>query len=112
VLFAGRRSTTIKFMTLMKWVAPSIVLFVFFFVVLYFGICLVGAAINGVIVGANTSNPQDGYEAGKQAGAYFVRHNIRATLMGSLLTSLVISSGLSFSGILPWCRKPSQPPPP
>jgi hypothetical protein len=99
-------------MILLIRIVTSIVLFVFFFVVAYFGICIVGAMINGMIVGVDQTNSHDSYEAGKQVGADFVRHNIRAILLGSFLISLVSSLGLSFSGILPWCRKkPLQPPP-
>jgi hypothetical protein len=98
-------------MTLLKRLVTSVVLFVFFFVVLYFGICMVGAMISGGLAGAGSANQQDAYEAGRQAGGDFVRHNIRAIALGSLVGSLVLSLGLSFSGILPWCRKPNQPPP-
>jgi len=85
-------------------------LFGFFFVVAYFGICIVGGAVSGALAGAGTTNPQDSFEAGRQAGADFVRHHLRAILASSILISLVASLALSFSGVLPWCRKPSQPP--
>jgi len=98
-------------MTLLKRIATSIVLFVFFFVVVYFAICIVGGAINGAVAGAGSHSAQDGYEAGRQAGASFVRHNLPAILLISFAISLVSSLALSFSGILPWCRKPLQPPP-
>jgi hypothetical protein len=65
-----------NFMTLLKRIATSIVLFVFFFVVMYFGICIVGAAVKGAIAGAQHANTHDSYEAGRQAGAGFVRHHI------------------------------------
>ncbi len=98
-------------MTLLKRIATSIVLFVFFFVVVYFAICVVGGAISGGMAGSGTTNAQDGYEAGRLAGENFVRHNVPVILLSTLVISLVSSLGLSFSGILPWCRKPLQPPP-
>jgi len=98
-------------MTLLIRIATAIVLFVFFFVVVYFGICIIGAMINGAIVGVNQTNAHDSFEAGRQVGADFVRHNIRAILLSSFLISLVTSVALSFSGILPWCRKSPKPPP-
>jgi len=98
-------------MTLLKRIATSIVLFVFFFVVVYFAICIVGGAINGAVAGAGSHSAQDGYDAGRQAGASFVRHNLPAILLISFAISLVSSLALSFSGILPWCKKPRQPPP-
>jgi hypothetical protein len=102
---------TFNFMLLLKRIATSIVLFVFFFVVLYFAICIVGAGINGAMAGAGTTNAEDGYNAGAQAGANFVRHNMAMILLSSFVISFLSSLSLSFSGILPWCRKPSQPPP-
>ncbi|MEJ0089863.1 MAG: hypothetical protein WDM80_08985 [Limisphaerales bacterium] len=98
-------------MTLLKRMATSIVLFVFFFVVMYFGICIVGGAISGAMAGAGAQNAQEGYDVGRQAGEDFVRHHIGAILLGSFAISFLSSLALSFSGILPWCRKPSQPPP-
>jgi hypothetical protein len=100
----------IDIMTLLIRIITSIVLFVFLFVVLYFAICIVGGAINGAMAGASNSNPQDAMESGRQAGANFVTHNIRAILLSSFMISFVSSLALSFSGIFPWCRKPSQPP--
>jgi hypothetical protein len=95
-------------MTLLIRLATTIVLFVFLFVVVYFAICIVGGAVSGGIAGAN--HPQDSYNAGQQAGANFVRHNIRVIVFGSFVISLVSSVALSFSGLLPWCRKPARPP--
>jgi hypothetical protein len=97
-------------MTLLKRIATSIVLFVFFFVVVYFAICMVGGAISGAEAGAGNPNVHDAMEAGGQAGANFVRHHIGVILISSFVISLVSSLALSFSGILPWCKKPSQPP--
>jgi len=97
-------------MLLLKRIATSIVLFVFFFVVVYFAICIVGGAVNGAMAGAGT-DAHDGYDAGAQAGANFVRHNMGVILLSSFVISSVLSLVLSFSGILPWCKKPSQPPP-
>jgi hypothetical protein len=98
-------------MLLLKRIATSVVLFVFLFVVVYFAICMVGGAISAVISGTGNPNPHDAYDEGRQAGANFVRHNIRLILLSSLLISIVSSLLLSFSGILPWCRRPPQPPP-
>ncbi len=49
-------------MTLLKRFATFIVLFVFFFVVVYLGICIVGGAVSGGMAGAGHT-PQDGYES-------------------------------------------------
>ncbi|MDB6128898.1 MAG: hypothetical protein JWM04_5 [Verrucomicrobiales bacterium] len=103
--------STFIVMTLLKRIVTSIVLFVFFFVVAYIAICIVGGAINGAMAGAGNPNSQEATKLGRQAGADFVMHNLRMISWSSLVVSLVLSLGLSFSGILPWCRKPAQPPP-
>jgi hypothetical protein len=97
-------------MTLLKRLLTSMVLFAFLFVVLYFAICMVGGAIAGANAGASNPNSQDSFKLGAQAGADFVRHNIRAILFSSFGISFASSLALSFSGIFPWCRKPPQPP--
>jgi len=98
-------------MTLLKRVATFVVLFFFLLVVVYFGICIVGGAVSGAMAGSGSTTPQESMEAGRQAGANFVRNNLKAIVISSFLISLVTSAALSFSGILPWCRKPSLPPP-
>ena len=97
-------------MLLLKRIVTSIVLFIFSFVVVYLVICMVVGAVSGGMAGAG-KNAQDGYEAGRQAGADGVRHHIQVIFLSSLVISLASSLGLSFSGVLPWCKKPIQPPP-
>jgi len=94
---------------ILKRIATSIVLFAIFFVIAYFAICIVGGIVVGAVAGAGIRDVQESYEAGRQAGESFVRSNLRAIVVGSLLISLVSSLALSFSGVLPWCRKPKQP---
>jgi len=102
----------IELMTLLKRIATSVVLFVFFFVVLYFAISIVGGFMSGFTHGlmsnTNGQNPHDG--SGGQIGTDFVNHHILAITLSLLVVSLVLSLALSFSGVLSWCRKPSQPP--
>jgi hypothetical protein len=100
--------TQLDIMILLKRVATSLVLFVFFFAVLYFAICFIGGAISGGMAGA--SDPRHAAEAGRQAGVDFVRHHLPAILLSSFGLSFVCSLVLSFSGILPWCRKPARHP--
>ena len=98
-------------MTLLIRLATSAVLFVFFFVVVYFAICLVGGAVSGGMAGAGNPDPQAAMQAGQEAGANFVKNHMGAILLGSFLTSAALSLGLSFSGVLPWCKKRVTPPP-
>jgi hypothetical protein len=53
----------------------------------------------------------DKQELGREAGRNFVKNNLGAILLTSLGGSFVISVAVSFSGVLPWCRKPPEPPP-
>jgi hypothetical protein len=98
-------------MTFLKRLVTAIVLFVFFFVVVYFMICIVGAAVSGGMSAVNHPEVVDKAELGRAAGRDFVLHNVGKILLSSFGVSLIASIGLSFSGILPWCREPEQPPP-
>jgi len=97
-------------MLLLKRCATAFVLFVFFFVVVYFGICMVGGGIAGAKSSAAHPNAPDNIQRASQAGADFVTHNIGTIALASFGVSLIASLGLSFTGILPWCRKPAEPP--
>src|SRR6267154_1845882 len=97
-------------MTLLKRSLTAIVLFVFLFVVLYFGICIVGGGIAGARASAGNANPRDNFELGRQAGERFVRQNLGTIATCSFGISLASSLALSFSGIFPWCKKPAEPP--
>ena len=99
-------------MMLLKRCMTALVLFVFLFFVIYFQMCMVGGGIAGAREGMRNPNPQDSFEQGRQAGGDFVRENLAAIAIGSLGISLIASLAFSFSGILPWCRKPKQPTPP
>lgn len=95
-------------MTLLKRLATSVVLLVPFFVVFYFAICMVGGAANGAMAGAQ--HPPDAYLAGQQAGANFLRQNMGIIVISLFVVSSVLSFALSFSGIFPWCKAPTEPP--
>ncbi len=87
------------------------VLFPFLFIVLYFGICIGGGAIAGGKVGVDNPDASGtrNYDLAKQAGGNFVRHNLGTIVLSSFGIAAVISLGLSFTGIFPWCRKPAPP---
>ena len=98
-------------MLLLKRLATLLALFVVLFVVVYFAICFIGGAVSGGMAGAGNLNPKDAAAAGRKAGAAFVKENMKAIFVGSCVVSIAVSAGLSFSRVLPWCRKPSAPPP-
>ncbi len=97
-------------MTFLKRFVTSILLFGILFVFLYLGICMAGGFIAGAKAGPKGANPQESFQLGQRAGADFVRDNLRAIVFSSFGISFVASLALSFSGILPWCRKPAEPP--
>jgi hypothetical protein len=79
-------------------------------------IWLGGLVVGGAFAGGKAAAEQQaqGYEAnqiGRQAGAEFGRKYSVIILKGAAVTSLVLSVGISFSGILPWCRRETLPPP-
>jgi hypothetical protein len=95
-------------MTLVKRVVTFIVLFGILFVMAYLAICMVGGAVCGAMAGAE--HPNDAARAGAAAGAAFVNNHYQAIIFSTTFFSLVASALLSFSGILPWCKKPPLPP--
>ena len=80
-------------------------LFLPLFVVIYFAICLVGGGIAGGKVGVQHPNDPNASRMAQEAGANFVKTNIGTILVSSFGTASVVALGISFSGILPWCRK-------
>jgi hypothetical protein len=99
-------------MLLLKRLVTCGVLFVFLFVFLFIG----SLAVGGAIAGARASNSQgaktfqEGYAAGQQAGAEFAQRYRGIIFLGAFATAGVGSLAISFSGILPWCRRNPQPP--
>jgi hypothetical protein len=97
-------------MTLLKRLLTSAAFFLPLLVILYFGICMVGGAIAGARVGLESPKGEDINERSRQAGADFVRNNLSVIALSSLGGAAALSLAISFSGVLPWCRKPKQPP--
>jgi hypothetical protein len=100
-------------MLLLKRLGTSAVLFVVLFFVFFFGTLIVGGGISGMKVSADHPNaqPKEAFELGRKAGEEFARKYTWIILLGSVGGALVASLGLSFSGILPWCRKQDEGPP-
>ncbi|MES2439352.1 MAG: hypothetical protein V4584_09810 [Verrucomicrobiota bacterium] len=92
-------------MLLLSRLATALVIFVVSFVTIYLAICVVGGGIAGGAVGAANPNSSDVAELGRQAGQKFVGDNLTMITLSSLGVSSVLSLVLSFSGILPWCKK-------
>jgi hypothetical protein len=101
-------------MLFFKRLLTSLGLFIVLSVVFSIG----ALAVVGGVVGAQASarNPAakdfaSGYDVGHAAGYEIGKKYGRFILLGSLGTSALASLAISFSGILPWCRKRPQPPP-
>jgi hypothetical protein len=97
-------------MTLLMRIITAGVLFAFLFLVMYFGICIEGGAMSGMLSGIQHPHAADPFQAGQRVGGNFVRHNLPAIVLSSFIISLVSSVAISVSGILPWCREPKQTP--
>ena len=101
-------------MLFVKRLITSVILFLVLWVMFFIGTL----AVMGGVVGAraakaaNATDFQSGYDAGQVAGQEVGRKYGRVILLGSTGAAAVASVGLSFSGLLPWCRrKPGAPPP-
>jgi hypothetical protein len=97
-------------MTLLKRLLTAMVLFIPLFIFFYFVICAVGGGIAGGRVAAENPNASDLSSRSRQAGADFVRNNLPMIAISALGLSLAGSAAISFTGLLPWCRKPNPPP--
>ncbi|MCM8533863.1 MAG: hypothetical protein NE330_22055 [Lentisphaeraceae bacterium] len=89
-------------MLIIKRLLTSGILFIFSFILLSFGILILGSAIAGGIAGAN--DPENAREVGRIAGEDFGAAYRTIIGLGSLLISAVSSLYLSFGGIIPWCK--------
>jgi|SRR6187551_3417248 hypothetical protein len=86
------------------------------FFILWVGLSIGTLAVVGGIAGAqaarkaNAMDYQSGYIAGQLAGQEIGRKYGPTIFIIMFGVSAVASVGLSFSGLLPWCRKKSEPP--
>ena len=101
-------------MLFLKRFFTSIALFVVLSVVFSVGSMAVFGALAGATVAANNPNARDfnsGYAAGHAAGEELGKKYGRVVLFTSLGMSAICAVTISFTGLLPWCRKPAQWPP-
>jgi len=100
-------------MLLFKRLLTSFVLFLILWVALSVGTLAVVGGVAGAQAAAkaNARDYQSGYAAGQAAGQEVGRKYATTIFLITFGVSAVASVGLSFSGLLPWCRKKSEPPP-
>jgi hypothetical protein len=101
-------------MLLFKRLLTSFILFLVLWVVLSIGT----AVVLGLVVGyrnartnPNARDVQSSYATGADAGDKVAEQYAGIVLLSLLSVSAAAALTISFSGILPWCRKKSQPPP-
>ena len=101
-------------MLFLKRVLTSFVLFIILFVSLSIGTMAVVGGVVGVRAGAGNPDARDfksGYAVGHAAGYEVGKKDGGLILLSALGISAVLSIAISFTGILPWCRKQPRPPP-
>jgi hypothetical protein len=90
--------------------ATALAIFIVLFCALSMGTLILGAGFAGGRAGARASlNHQNSSLAGREAGRKFGREYGPMIFLGSFFVSGILSLVLSFTGILPWCRKPKPP---
>ena len=94
-------------MTFVKRALTAVGFFFPLLIIIYFGICVVGGAVAGGKVGMEHPNDPNARQMAAEAGAGFVKDHLGLIVLTSFGGAFVISVGISFSGILPWCRKES-----
>jgi uncharacterized iron-regulated membrane protein len=101
-------------MLLFKRLLTSFVLCLILWVALSIGTLAVVGGVAGGRAAANNPNARDfqsgysvGHVAGQEVGRKYGGTVIRIALGVSAVASIIIS----FTGIVPWCRKRPQPPP-
>ncbi len=101
-------------MLFIKRLFTAAVLFVVFFVVFF----ILSLAVAGGVAGAKAAPEagakdfQAGYAIGQKAGAEVSRKYGRVLMLGSAGTAVAASLGLTFLGVLPWCRRQDKSSPP
>jgi hypothetical protein len=102
-------------MLFLKRLLTSFVLFVALWITFFLGTLAVVGGVVGARAAAGNPNARDyqsGYAAGHAAGEQMGRKYGLTILLVSCGVSAVASITISFTGVLPWCRRrPQQPPP-
>ena len=101
-------------MLFLKRFLTSVALFVVLFVVFSVGSMAVLGAVAGASAAAKNPDARDfnsGYAAGHPAGSEVSKKYGRIVLLSAVGMSAICSITISFTGLLPWCRKPAPPPP-
>lgn len=101
-------------MLFLKRLLTSFILFIVLSVVFFIGALAVVGAVAGARAGVGNPAVKDfasGYAVGHAAGYEIGKRYGGLIRLGTLGTSALTSLAISFSGILPWCRKQPQPPP-
>ena len=92
-------------MLLLKRIFTSLVLFLILTWILYYGAVIVSGFVVGANAALHSPEASDKQEVGRQAGLEFLNQHVGVVAGAAVGIALVASFALSFSGMLPWCRK-------
>jgi hypothetical protein len=99
-------------MLFLKRFVTAMVLIPFLTIAIWLGgIMLGGAMAGGRAAAEKQAQGSEASQIGRQAGEEFGRKYSVIILKGAVVASFVLAMGISFSGILPWCRREISPPP-
>jgi NADH:ubiquinone oxidoreductase subunit 3 (subunit A) len=100
-------------MLFLKRLLTSFALFLVLWVALFLGALAVAGGVVGARAAATNgaTDFESGYAAGHEAGHELGRKYGMTILLVAFGVSAVSSVAISFSGLLPWCRRKPQPPP-
>ena len=92
-------------MLLLKRIFTSLVLFLILVWILYYGGLVVACFFVGANAALHNLGAPDKQEVGRQAASQFFEQHVAVVAGVAIGIALVASLALSFSGILPWCRR-------
>ncbi len=96
-------------------IVTALVLFVVSFIILFILVSIIALMIGGMIAGSAAGAAQHpngfqegyaiGHEAGRQFGQKYGPLIFLCSALFSFVTSILLSAGVAFSNLLPWCRR-------
>lgn len=97
-------------MLIVKRFVTAATLFFALTLVFFLGTSMVMGGIAGARASqaAGAKDYESGYESGRKAGEEMGRKYGSTILLGSVGLAAVAALGISFSGVLPWCREQAR----
>jgi hypothetical protein len=92
-------------MLLLKRIFTSLVLLLVFTWIFYYGGVIVAGFIVGLIAALHNLDAPDKQDIGRQAALEFLNQHVALVAGIAVGIALIAALALSFSGVLPWCRR-------